>query len=239
MSISAETQLEVTGLSSGYGGITVLNNLGFEISKGEFVGILGHNGMGKTTLMRSLIGAVPARLGSITFLGTDITGFPPHKRNQLGIGYVPQGREIIKGLSVRENLLLGQAAHPGPSEYNTVLDLFPELVELLDRPASRLSGGQQQLLALGRCLMGKPKLLLLDEPTEGIQPSIVSDIGKTLSQLCDELGLTIVVVEQNLDFLCRLVNRNIILRGGKVIADLQGPDARDRALIESHLSLAH
>ena len=186
-------------------------------------------------LMRSLIGAVPARAGRLSFMGTDITNLPPHRRNQLGIGYVPQGREIIKGLSVKENLLLGQAAHRGASEYDRTLALFPELVELLERPGSRLSGGQQQLLALARCLMGRPRLLLLDEPTEGIQPSIVSDIAQKLRHLRSELGLTIVVVEQNLDFLCSIADRSIVLRGGRIVADLRGAAVTNRDEIEQHL----
>ena len=238
MSISDAMQLEVAGLTSGYGGITVLDGLTLNVAEGELVGILGHNGMGKTTLMRSLIGAVPARAGRISFMGSDITRLPPHRRNQLGLGYVPQGREIIKGLSVKENLLLGQAAHKGASAYQEMLELFPELSELLDRPGSRLSGGQQQLLALARCPMGRPRLLLLDEPTEGIQPSIVSDIGQKLSRLRSDLGLTIIVVEQNLDFLSNIVDRSIILRGGKIVADLRGESATDREQIESHLLIS-
>ena len=166
--------LDVQGLRTGYGRIPILNGVGFAVNEGEFVGILGHNGMGKTTLLRALMGFLPANSGRVQFAGQDVTAFEPYRRARLGLGYVPQGREIFPGLSVYDNLRMGCSKQSGGSESETigaVLQEFPRLRTLLDRLGGALSGGEQQLLAIARCLCGKPSLVLLDEPTEGIQPS--------------------------------------------------------------------
>ena len=163
--------LEVDGLGAGYGRIPILNGIGFSIARGEIVGVLGHNGMGKTTLLRTLMGEIRATGGSILFEGEDITRLPMHRRARLGIGYVPQGRDIYPQLSVMDNLRMGEIVRGGQSAVPELLDYFPVLQGLLERPGRALSGGEQQILALARCLVGRPSLLLLDEPTEGIQPS--------------------------------------------------------------------
>src|SRR5262249_24816699 len=168
--------LDVQGLRTGYGRIPILNGVGFSVNEGEFIGILGHNGMGKTTLLRALMGFLPATSGRVQFAGQDITALEPYRRARLGLGYVPQGRESFPSLSVTDNLRMGCTKQPGGGENETidgVLEEFPRLKPLLDRHGSALSGGEQQLLAIARCLCGKPRLVLLDEPTEGIQPSII------------------------------------------------------------------
>src|SRR6185369_9494015 len=166
--------LEVQNLRAAYGRIPVLHGASFAVEEGEFVGILGHNGMGKTSLLRALMGFLPATAGTVKFQDKDITNLAPYKRSRLGMGYVPQGRDIFPALTVLENLRMGCAKEAGDDSrlIANVLKEFPRLERLLDRLGGALSGGEQQLLAIARCLCGKPKLLLLDEPTEGIQPSI-------------------------------------------------------------------
>src|SRR6202022_1667013 len=175
--------LNVQGLRTGYGRIPILNGISFAVSEGEFIGILGHNGMGKTTLLKALMGFLPATGGLVRFHGEDVTAAEPYRRARLGLGYVPQGREIFPGLTVYDNLRMGCNKQPGSTENETiatVLEEFPRLKPLLDRFGSALSGGEQQLLAIARCLCGKPRLVLLDEPTESIQPSIIDEIVETL-----------------------------------------------------------
>ena len=214
--------LEVTDLHAAYGRIPIVNGVSLSVAEGEVVGVLGHNGMGKTTLLKTLMGYLRATAGRVSFEGWDITALAPHRRVRLGIGYVPQGREIFPGLSVLENLRMGSAAS-GLSDdevIGPVLADFPRLVPLLDRAGGALSGGEQQLLAIARCLCTKPRLVLLDEPTEGIQPSIIEEILELLQNLRDKHALTVVLVEQNLDFIKALSQRVLIIHRGRITQEV-------------------
>ena len=219
--------LEVSDLRSGYGRIPILMGVTLEMAEGEHLGILGHNGMGKTTLMRTLMGHIPATGGTIRLGGADVTRARAHMRARAGLGLVPQGRQIFPDLSVRENLRMGMAgaAREDPDLLDETLGLFPRLGHLLDRRGGALSGGEQQLLALARCLMGRPRLVLLDEPTEGIQPSIIEEIVDTLRGL-RERGLSLVLVEQNLDFIAALSDRVLVIQKGAITAELAPADLR-------------
>jgi branched-chain amino acid transport system ATP-binding protein len=211
--------LEVSELAAGYGRIPILGGVSFSVAQGEFVGILGHNGMGKTTLLRALMGYVPATGGRVVLEGADITRTEPYRRARAGMGYVPQGREIFPGLSVRDNLRMGAVGRPEDEDaaIGSALETFPRLKALIDRPGGALSGGEQQLLALARCLAGNPRLILLDEPTEGIQPSIIDEIAETLLGLRSKGGLTMILVEQNLDFIAALSERVLIIQKGVIV----------------------
>ena len=219
--------LEVHDLHAGYGRIPVLSGINFTVGEHEVIGVLGHNGMGKTTLLKTLIGQVPLTGGKIRFAGSDISYSPSFRRARAGIGYVPQGRQIFPSLSVYENLRMGFVENGINSEENTLNDVlarFPRLDSLLERQGAALSGGEQQILALARCLCGGPKLLLLDEPTEGIQPSIVEEILEILIGLHRHQGLAIVVVEQSLDFIRRLSDRILLIEKGMIMGEVL-PDA--------------
>jgi branched-chain amino acid transport system ATP-binding protein len=236
----SETALEVSGLSAGYGAIPILESLSFHIDDGEVVGILGHNGMGKTTLLRALMGFLPATGGAVRFGGRDITTAKPHARNRQGLGYVPQGREIFDSLSVRDNLRMGCARHDVDETVAiaTALETFPILEPLLQRPGGALSGGEQQLLAIARCLCARPRLVLLDEPTEGVQPSIVVEIGETLARLRAEQGLAVVLVEQNLDFVASLADRALIIQRGEFVREASREELADPAAADDFLGLS-
>jgi branched-chain amino acid transport system ATP-binding protein len=213
------------GLEAGYGRIRILNGVSFEIASGSAVGILGHNGMGKTTLLRTLMGLIPATAGTVHLDGHDITHAPTHARARRGLAYVPQGRQIFPGLTVAENLRMAAvAAGKPPATVERVLTEFPELTRLLDRSGGALSGGEQQLLALARALCTEPRLLLLDEPTEGIQPSIVQAIAERLASLRRSRGLTLLLVEQSLDFIHALSDRVLLIQRGRIVREL-APDA--------------
>jgi branched-chain amino acid transport system ATP-binding protein len=232
--------LDVQGLRTGYGRIPILNGIGFAVNEGEFVGVLGHNGMGKTTLLRALMGFLPATAGSVQFAGVDVTALEPYRRARLGLGYVPQGREIFPGLSVLDNLRMGCSKQAGSNETETivaVLGEFPRLKNLLDRPGSALSGGEQQLLAIARCLCGKPRLILLDEPTEGIQPSIIDEIVETLLRLRDGSGLTMILVEQNLDFIAALSQRILVIQKGRITQEVSPDDLHNASLVGEFIGI--
>jgi urea ABC transporter ATP-binding protein UrtE len=223
--------LEVDNIHAGYGRIPVLSGISFAISEHEVVGVLGHNGMGKTTLLKALIGQVPLTSGAIRFDGADISATPSFRRARAGLGYVPQGRLIFANLTVYENLRMGFAENGAASEENVVNDVlarFPRLGPLVDRSGGTLSGGEQQILAVARCLCGSPKLLLLDEPTEGIQPSIVEEILEILIGLHRDRGLSIIVVEQNLDFVRRLSQRVLLIEKGMITGEAQ-PEALEHS----------
>lgn len=223
---SVPTGLRVTGLRSSYGNIPVLHGLDLEVHSGEILGVLGHNGMGKTTLLKTLIGLVTPVAGQITFRGADFTREAPHARVRAGIGYVPQGRGMLASLSAEDNLRLAYIGRGGrraeEQALAQVLDWFPRLKRLLDRKSGALSGGEQQLLSLARALMSGPSLLLLDEPTEGIQPNIVEEMAATLRELHRHQDLSILVVEQNLDFMLDCAQRVLILERGLVVDEIPG-----------------
>lgn len=231
--------LQVDRLRSGYGSIPILSGVTLDVEQGEFLGILGHNGMGKTTLMNALMGHLPATSGTIRFDGQDITKIPPHKRALAGLGLVPQGRQIFPDLSVQENLRMGMAGSKTESSdlIDEILSLFPRLQRLLDRRGGALSGGEQQLLALARCLCARPKLILLDEPTEGIQPSILEEIVDTLKTL-RKRGLSLVLVEQNLDFIAALSGRVLIIQKGAITGELLPQDLKNPETVAEFVGMS-
>lgn len=212
--------IEIEGLAAGYiKGSRVLDGVSLAIGKGESVALLGRNGMGKTTLMRTIVGHLKPSGGRVRLGGADITGAPPFRIARAGIGYVPQGRDIFKDFTVEENLRMGLLGKPGLG--TTVpawaYEMFPILAERRDQRAGTMSGGQQQQLAIMRALLGQPQLLILDEPSEGIQPSIVHDIGTTLRRYADSHGLTILLVEQNLDLVGLLAHHALFMENGAIV----------------------
>ncbi len=229
--------LDVKGLSAAYGLVPALHRVDFHANAGEVVGILGHNGMGKTTLMRSIMGYVKVTGGEIDFDGTSILGTAVNARARMGIGLVPQGRQIFPNLSVKENL---EVAIPGGKAevartVDDMLDLFPRLKRLLDRRGGALSGGEQQLLALARCLARRPRLMLLDEPTEGIQPSIIDEISDTLAGLTKQIDITIVLVEQNLDFITGLSDRVYAISNGVLEREIPKAELTDAGAVSAFM----
>ncbi|WP_150526673.1 amidase [Roseibium sediminis] len=235
---SASQVLEVRGLSAGYGKVPILHGINIEVLEHEVVGILGHNGMGKTTLLKTLMGFIAPTSGTVRFHEQDITYSTPYERARRGVGYVPQGRGIFPQLSVRENLTFAwqeYAGGPVDDTVDAVLADFPRLTRLLDRDGGALSGGEQQLLALARCLMGDPEFLLLDEPTEGIQPSIIEEMSETLHDIRKRRGLSILLVEQNFDMIADLSDRVLILERGQITGSLTRAELSDKSKVDSFL----
>lgn len=231
--------MRVRDISSGYGRIEILRGISLDVAAGDCVGILGHNGMGKTTLLKTLMGLVPCAGGRIEWEGRAIERLPTHMRARSGIGYVPQGRQIFPGLSVRENLHFAAIASRKPvAVADEVLAEFPELGRLLDRLGGALSGGEQQLLAVARALCGRPRLLLLDEPTEGIQPSIVAALVERITALRASLGLSVLLVEQNLDFIRALADRALLIQRGRIVNEIPRDALDDPALIAEFVGVA-
>ncbi len=217
--------LKVDSVNQYYGGSHILRNVGFEAKVGEVTVVLGRNGVGKTTLLKSLMGVVPTRTGTITLAGTDVTRATAYDRVRLGMGYVPQGREIFARLTVEENLRMGLATRPGGTAIPPELfELFPILRQMIGRRGGDLSGGQQQQLAIARALAGNPKLLLLDEPTEGIQPSIIKEIGRVIRMLADRGTMAIVLVEQYYDFAAELADQYLVMERGEFVQRGRGAD---------------
>lgn len=214
------SMFKATGVNVSYGKSRVINDLSLEIRQGSRTAILGRNGVGKTTFLKSAMGILPMSTGTLFFDGQDITKLKTYKRALSGLGYVPQGREIIPLMTVEENLELGAMGHKNidiASKKEWVLGYFPALKVHMNRNGGVLSGGLQQL-AIARCLMGEPKMILLDEPTEGIQPNVVMEIADTLKKIAQETGITIAVVEQNLKFARRLAEEFVIIQKGAVVA---------------------
>jgi urea transport system ATP-binding protein len=217
--------LSVAGLNQYYGSSHALRDVGFEAPTGAVTVVLGRNGVGKTTLLKCLAGLLPVRSGSIRFDGVDVTKTPAHARARLGMGYAPQGREIFPRLTVEENLRLGLATKPrGTAIPQRVFEMFPVLADMLHRRGGDLSGGQQQQLAIGRALAAEPRLLVLDEPTEGIQPSIIKDIERAIRRLAAEGGMAILLVEQYYEFARSLADCYVVLSRGEVIKSGKGAD---------------
>ena len=229
-----ETILHVDAVDQCYGSSQILRELSMKVPTGKLTVVLGANGVGKTTLMKAIMGVVPINAGRITFSGASIDRLPAYQRVRSGIGYVPQGRDIFPRLSVYENLIIGSRQPQSMAQdLERIYTLFPVLKQMTHRKGGDLSGGQQQQLAIGRALMGHPRLLILDEPTEGIQPNVIQMIGQTLRQLVDGEGLTVLLVEQYLEFARALADTFFIVRKGQVVA--QG----DRAALQSESLASH
>ena len=225
MDVDAIPLLKAENINQYYGGSHILRDVSVSARPGRITVLLGRNGVGKTTLLKSLMGLVPIRSGSVSFEGKDIVRAKPYERARAGIGYVPQGREVFARLTVEENLRMGLASKPGSAKLPPHLfELFPVLKQMLSRRGGDLSGGQQQQLAIARALAAGPRLLILDEPTEGIQPSIIKDIGRVIRSLATEQGMAILLCEQYYDFAAELADEFLVLERGSVIAS--GDNAR-------------
>ncbi len=210
--------LQVSGLNQFYGGSHILRNVSLTAEEGRLTVLLGRNGVGKTTLLKTLMGLIQPRSGSISWQGEPLDGLAPYARVERGFAYVPQGRDIFARLTVEENLLIGAASRKAARQVPArIYELFPVLESMKRRRGGDLSGGQQQQLAIGRALMSDPRLLILDEPTEGIQPSVIKDIGRTLRTLVDQTGLTVLLVEQYYDFAEELADHYWVMSRGEVI----------------------
>ncbi|SDF94270.1 amino acid/amide ABC transporter ATP-binding protein 2, HAAT family [Bradyrhizobium brasilense] len=231
--------LEVERIEAGYGSVKVLRDVSFSLKPREILVLLGRNGVGKTTLMQALIGLLPLSAGRILLDGTDLTGAAPHVIARNGIGYVPQGRGIFPKLTVRENLLVGTRARGGSAVGipDSVLEFFPILKDRLAQLGGTLSGGQQQMLAIARALCGDPKVILLDEPSEGIQPNIVFQIGETIRRLVTQTDLTVLLVEQNLDLGLRAATRCMIMEKGSIVRMGVPDEFRDEAVLREYLAI--
>ena len=232
-----EPVLNVAGLRSSYGATPILTGVDLHVGKGEIVALIGRNGVGKTTAMRCLIGLLRATGGAIRFRGQDVTRLPADDRARLGIGYIPQGRDVFPRMTVAENLQLGELiGGRRQSRADLVFDYFPMLRERRRQMAGTLSGGQQQQLAIGRVLVGGPRLLLLDEPSEGVQPSIVQEICRVLHAIRDDLGAAILIVEQNMDTILSLAERGYVMEKGHIVARLEPGDVSQES-VRRHLLL--
>ena len=227
---------EVRNLSAAYGQSQVLHGIDLSVGRGEIVALVGRNGMGKSTLMKSLIGVMPARSGQITVDGVNLTTLPSHRRVANGLAYVPQGRQIFDTMTVKENIETGLVVTGKSDVPNEIYDLFPILKDFERRRGGNLSGGQQQQLAIARALASDPKVLLLDEPTEGIQPSIIKDIARLLRDIRSIRNLCIVVCEQLLSFVLDIADRILVMEGGRIVhADTR--DHVDEAAIARFLAV--
>ncbi len=231
--------LSASDLRSGYATSDVLQDVGVTVERGEIVGVLGRNGVGKTTLMKTLIGLLPARAGQIVFRDQDVTKLSADRRARLGIGYVPQGRGIFPHMTVRDNLRMGGLINASKQslDFDLVFGYFPILKKRLSQRGGTLSGGQQAMLAIARALISTPDLLLLDEPSDGVQPNIVEEIGEFIKSLNEEKGLTVLIVEQNIDLMQTVAKRAYALDKGRVIASVNHEELMDTQRVAAFLAI--
>ena len=235
---AVDPQLVLSAVQSGYGRVKVVNNVSLEVATGEIVAVIGRNGVGKTTLMKTIIGKIPSMAGVIRFRGIDINGLDSTRRSRLGVGYVPQGREIFARMTVAENLALGmRVGEASKANYERVFGFFPILEKRLSQLAGSMSGGEQQQLAIGRILAGRPDIILLDEPSEGVQPNIVQDIGLIIRRLREEERLTVLIVEQNLELIRAVADRCVVMDKGAVVGELQPGELSDPEAAARHLAI--
>ena len=226
--------LSVEGVNQYYGGSHILRDVSFACELGKVTTLLGRNGVGKTTLLKSLMGVVPVRSGRIAFEGRELTRAPSYERVRAGIGYVPQGREIFPRLTVAENLEMGLATRPSSAKVpDRIFEMFPVLLKMMRRRGGDLSGGQQQQLAIGRALAMGPRLLILDEPTEGIQPSIIKDIERAIRMLAETGEMAILLVEQYYDFARSLADHYLLMERGEIIMRGAGADMEAHGVREA------
>lgn len=235
--MSTDIVLGVSGLHAGYGPTPILQGVDLQVERGEIVSLIGRNGVGKTTILRCLMGQLRITAGQIRYLDQDITNHSPDARARLGIGYIPQGREVFPRLTVEENLSVGEliGGPKGRKLADMVYSYFPRLYERRRQAAGTMSGGEQQQLVIGRALIGNPSLLLLDEPSEGVQPSITQMICEALKSIRDELGSTILFVEQNLDTIMALSERCYVVGKGRIDAHIGAEQLADRNTVRQSL----
>jgi amidase len=227
--------LEIADLHGGYGEVPVLHGMSLQLWEGEAIGIVGHNGMGKTTLLKTIMGLLPSSGGKIIIDGVDVTSWAAYERSRLGIAYVPQGRGILPGLSAHENLRLAWTPDSGETEERAierVVGIFPRLSQFIERRGGALSGGEQQILALARALVPLPWLLLLDEPSEGIQPSIVQEIGAMLGTLREKHRISMLIVEQNLELVLDVASRIVLIERGRITREFDAGAVRGGAIAD-------
>jgi branched-chain amino acid transport system ATP-binding protein len=231
--------LELDNVTAAYETTPILRDINLSIGEGEIVGVMGKNGVGKSTLMKTIIGLLEPSSGTITYNGSDITAASADERARAGIGYIPQGRDIFPKLTVEQNIKMGETVNEGNSEllYDEIYDLFPILEERADQDGGTLSGGQQQMLAIARALVSDPDLLLLDEPSEGVQPSIVDQISTDMRNINDELGTTILFVEQNLGVIRDLADRCYAMERGKLVDEIGTDALSDEDAIAEYLAV--
>ena len=231
--------LTLDALSSGYGGVPIVREVSLALKPGEVVGVVGRNGVGKTTLVKTVAGLVRATGGHVSYKDKDVTNHDAREMARLGMGYVPQGRGIFPRFTVLENLRMGESvgARHAPEHYDRVFAWFPRLKERLRQQAGTLSGGEQQMLSIGRVLIGSPDFLLLDEPSEGIQPSIVQQIAEVLIKLNEERGLTILLVEQNLDLVYMTTERCVVMDKGALVAALTPEELAEPETARRYLAI--
>ena len=228
--------LEITDLQAGYGDTPIIRDIDVTVEEGEIVGIVGRNGVGKTTLLKAIMGLLEPEQGAVQFNGKELTMESANVHAASSIGYVPQGRDVFAGLTVKQNLMIGEGiGDSDETRYEQVYDYFPILEERADQDAGTMSGGQQQMLAIGRALVGDPDLLLVDEPSEGVQPSIVQSITEDLKQINEEFGTTILFVEQNLSVIQGLAERCYAMDHGTMVDELDSEELTDRDQLEQYL----
>ncbi|WP_136590845.1 ABC transporter ATP-binding protein [Salinigranum halophilum] len=231
--------LELDGVSAGYDSTPILRDVDLQVDTGEIVGVMGKNGVGKTTLMKTVIGLLEPTSGTVTYAGTDVTDASADERARAGIGYIPQGRDVFPKLTVEQNIRMGKTVNADSDEllYDEIYDYFPVLQERASQQAGTLSGGQQQMLAIARALVSNPDLLLLDEPSEGIQPSIVDQISRDMQTINDELGTTVLFVEQNLGVIREMADRCYAMERGTFVDELGPETLVDEDAIAAYLAV--
>ncbi len=232
--------LDISHVTAGYARTMIVRDVSLAIHSAEIVSIVGRNGVGKTTLMKAIIGLLPLTHGAILLDSTDISRAPANQRARLGIGYVPQGRGIFPGLTVEENLRMGQLINEQAGKerpHDIAFQYFPRLHERRAQRAGTLSGGEQAMLAIGRVLIGQPSLMLLDEPSEGLQPNLVQQIGDDLKRINAELGTTVLFVEQNIELIVNLSQRGYVMDKGQIVAELRGDEVNDQEMLVRYLAV--
>ncbi|MFC5652290.1 ABC transporter ATP-binding protein [Paenibacillus solisilvae] len=231
--------LEVKGLVAGYDKVMILRDVNINVQNGEVVSIIGRNGVGKSTFIKTIIGLLKAKSGNVVFKDQNMVGLKPYERAHLGIGYVPQGHGMFPRLTVEENIRMGEQINKQKTakNYDLVYDFFPKLKTRHKQMAGTLSGGEQAMLAIGRALVGNPDLLLLDEPSEGIQPNLVEQISETIGRINGELGLTVLFVEQNIAMIQKMSHRCYAMDKGSIVGEIPREDLSDYRTIQRYLAV--